>query len=162
MLKRKYYGDLAVNAVFAVFAVVCLASKTASDEFIAKDEYMAPGFYSDVLCAALILLIGTNVLFTLFRHRKEAEQQKGDTETLATKTHAVAFMMVCSVLYVLGIMSIGFYIVTAACLFVMNMTFENWEKKYLLKAVIFSLGTCAVFFIVFKYLKIFLPKAILF
>ena len=63
-----------------------------------------------------------------------------------------------AVFYVLGIEYIGFYTCTLASLFIMHMNFEQWSKRVLLQAVIFSASLCVIFAVSFKYLKVFLPN----
>lgn len=163
MMSRKKYEDIFLISIIALFALACIFfSNTASEALGMKNEYLTPNRYSNILSFALLAALGVQLLTQLFKKEKQAQAEETAKPAQRRMALNVAFMMVCAIVFVLGMRYIGFYITTAVCLFIMNMTFENWNKAHILKSVAFSLGVCLITFIVFRYLKVFLPNALLF
>lgn len=146
--------------LLAAFGVSCIFfSNTGANALGMKKEYLTPNFYSDVLSGGLILsaLIQAGIYM-----RGKGQTEKETDNTSKKEWMLVGFVMLCSVLYVFGMGTIGFYISTFLCLFAINMTFEGWKRTCLGKGLVFALGVCMIFFVAFRYLKVFLPKTILF
>ncbi len=159
MSQSKKRNEGLLIAAFGIFALGCMFTKSTGVSLGLKYERLTPQMYSDILVWCLLVLLAVR-LVALMRTpvQKEAEQKAQAPKTW----RLVAFVALCSLVFVLGMRYIGFYITTAVTLFVLHMTFENWEKKKLLKASLFSLGTCVIFYLAFGYLKVFLPNALLF
>lgn len=163
MTNQKKYNDWILSIGIALFALACIFfSNTASNALGMKNEYLTPNNYSNIISCVLLAALGAQLLMTLLTKEKQVQDEEKIEPIQRGMALNVAFIIICAVIFVLGMRYIGFYISTAVCLFIMNMTFENWNKAHIIKSIAFSLGVCAIFFVVFRYLKVFLPNAMLF
>ncbi len=163
MLKSKKWGERILVLMLVLFAVGCIFfSNTDSKALGMKNEYITPNQYSNILSAILLVAVGGEIVMSLRGKKTEEEAAAPPKGELKAELRSVGFMVLCSVIYVLGMRHVGFYITSAVCLFVMNMAFEGWKKSHLWKSAVFSLGVCLITFVVFKYLKVYLPKSMFF
>ncbi len=157
-MRRQKITEFLLPICLILFAVCCIFfSNTGSNALGMKGEFLTPNFYSNILSVCLIVAASVQIgaQWMLLKNGVAKEKQK-------EKWAVTAFVMICSVLYVIGISHIGFYVSTLVCLFLLNMTFEGWKRECIWKAAVFSAGVCLIFFVAFQQLKVFLPKSILF
>lgn len=159
MTKSKLRNELTLILLLAAFALGCMLTKSTGTSLGMKNERMTPQTYSDALCWLLLFMLGLRTVLLLRGGWKEQTEEKAKSRSTGL---LVGFVMLCSVLFVLGMQYLGFYITTFVSLAVLYLTFENWNKKDVLKGLLFAAGTSGVFYIAFGYLKVFLPNALLF
>jgi len=140
------------------FSLACLLSDSGASALVLKDESLPAHLYSNVL-AGLLAVVSVLRLGALFVRRGAAEGT-GKREPMALPS--TLLIAGCSVFYTLGISYMGFYVSTFVFMFVLFLGFENWRKDRVKTGLVFSLGLCAIFFVSFYFLKIYLPDGLLF
>ena len=145
-----------------VFGVACLLSESGAQALTVSTEGFTVSFYTNLIATILITISLARMIFLILEVRKQSNAGNNDTKVKNEHSLIIALTMGIAVFFVYGMKNIGFYVSSSITLFVMYMAFEKWDKKELLKGAIFSVGVCIGFAIVFKYLKVFLPNALLF
>ena len=157
MGKSKIRNEFLLLLATAAFGVGCLLSESGADALILDNESLSVSFYSNLLAGILLGVVFLRVLILMVKVRG-GQMADDDSEQFTATFKTVLFTMAVAVFHVLGIEYIGFYTCTLASLFIMYMNFEQWSKRVLLQAVIFSASLCVIFAVSFKYLKVFLPS----
>ena len=154
-MHKKY--ELLVLSVLIVFCAGCMLSTIGGTNLILQNDSLPAFVYSNILACILIALCGYRIVMLVIKR-----QQDGKTKPKAFVTTKALQICACSILYVLGIQYLGFYISTFFCFAFVYNSFEQWEKSKIKFSVIFSLGLCGASFVIFRFLKIYLPNALLF
>lgn len=154
MMRR---NETIILAALICFSAGCIASMAGGGALVLRDEVMPADLYSNVIAAALGAACIVR-LFLLYGKNAPADAQK----KVVVFTQPTVLIGAISLLYTLGIASVGFYISTFICMFALFFGFERWEASRAPKGLAFSLGLCVMFYVTFTYMKIYLPDAMLF
>lgn len=160
-IKQKL-GEFSLLLFLGIFGAACLLSESGADALTVNSKGFTVSFYTNLIAILLLILVFFRLAFLIIESRRETEREKTPEQIKKEHTIVIALTMFISVFFVYGMKKIGFYVCTSITLFILYMTFEQWKKKEIWKGIVFSLSICIVFFIVFKYLKVFLPNALLF
>jgi len=144
-------------AVLIVFSAGCMLSTIGGTNLILQSDSLPAYLYSNILAGILIAACLYRLIMLSIKR-----EQGGEAKSKTFVTSKTLQICACSVLYVLGIQYIGFYISTFFCFIFVYNTFEQWNRAKIKYSVIFSLGLCVVSFVIFRFLKIYLPNALLF
>lgn len=142
----------------ACLSVGCIVSMLTGDVMVLRDEVLPANLYSNIIAGALALVCLVRFVALLVRDGAAAD----DGKEAAVFTPPVVLAGLVSLAYTYGMESIGFYTSTFVCMFVLYFGFENWDKTKILRGLSFSLGLCALFYVTFTCMKIYLPDAMLF
>lgn len=162
MFKNKNFGEFLLLLFLVVFGVACLVSESGADALTISTEGFTVSFYVNLISIILLCFVAIRLVFLIFEARKESDAEKAPEKVSREHAFVVGLTMAVAVFFVWGMKHIGFYVCTSVTLFVLYMTFEQWNKKELWKGAVFTVAVCLIFLIVFKYLKVFLPNAWLF
>ncbi|MCL1999814.1 MAG: tripartite tricarboxylate transporter TctB family protein [Planctomycetes bacterium] len=139
------------------FSIGCIKSMLGGSSIVLRDEILPANLYSNVLAGFLIFVC---IIRLVVLYGKNAVADDDKKIILFTPT---AFLIAaCSIIYAIGITSIGFYISSFICLLALFLGFENWNRAKIGTGLIFSIGLCIIFYVTFSYMKIYLPDAIFF
>jgi hypothetical protein len=145
-----------------IFGVACLLSESGAQALTISEEGFTVSFYTNLISFILIGICLLRVVFLLMEVRHISNGEHIHVNAVKENIISIGLTMGLAIFFVFGMRNIGFYISTFLTLFIMYMAFEKWNKKEIIKSIIFSVGVCIVFVIVFNYLKVFLPNAPLF
>lgn len=162
MNKQKARWEFLLLLCMIVFGVACLVSESGANALTVSKEGFTVSFYANLIASILIGVSVLRVIFLFMEVRKISDGEETPAKLTKDTIISIGLPMVLSVFFVYGMRRIGFYTTASLTLFIMYMAFEKWNKKEIPKGVLFSVGVCVVFAVVFKYLKVFLPNTPLF
>jgi len=154
-MHRKW--ELLLLAALIVFSAGCMLSTIGGTNLILQSDSLPAYMYSNILAGILIIACTYRLIILLLK-----PGQAGEAKPKAFVSLKAFQICACSILYVLGIRYIGFYISTFFCFAFVYNSFEQWDKSKIKFSVIFSLGLCGISFVLFRFLKIYLPNALFF
>lgn len=155
-MKRSYVIVLLLLTALSVASVVWTLRSTAP---VVRDQTLPPYTYSNVLAGLLAFLCLSSIPSALKFDRKGSHKEERPKDRPSS---SILLTALCAVFYVVGLRYVGFYVSTFFCMIVLHLNFENWRVSQLPRAVLFGLGLCTVFYVVFSFLRIYIPDGWLF
>lgn len=153
-------SELPVLGCLSLFGILCLIASTGADSTESQlvDSVLGAHAYSLIISAILLLICVING-FLMYRSKQNTFKKEG----LSLKVKkSIFYTMIGSVIYVIGIIYIGFYVSTIVFVPTMYLMQENWNKAKYKSAAIFAVSINVLFYIVFTWLHIYLPSNLLF
>lgn len=166
MKTLKKYSEVIFIGILFLYGCAALFQADTITGMQQPGEFLTPQRYVLIVGSLFVVLCAANMILGVFLTRKkELETEKNDCSEQKrewlSRFFRTAVMMSLGFVFVIGMKVTGFYISAFVVVVIAYLTIEGTTKKDILTAIVFALGMCALFYVVFKQFHIYLPKYLL-